>query len=570
MPKSKSQKAAVTLADGDSFGFPGAGELAAFRAVMQGLDARQAVERFAPAELQSGATARAVIGRTRRALQRAARDRGRCELVDLFDPAKARPGTKQAARLASTIEELRVTAMRAPFMGDDVAVWLSARTSAALHAAGIKTLASLALRQSRRKRWWVDVAGLGQSGAAAVEVFMARHANLLQRAGASLSMAAVQEVAPWESFVVPTELDGSRGQFRAPPERCTLTARNDYEALQAWIDRHESPATLRSYKKEAERLILWAVLERRKPLSSLGAEDATAYRSFLRRPTPRERWVGPSRPRASGDWKPFAGPLQANSVKYALTVIAGLFRWLVDQGYVWANPFSGLKVRGATSTTPIDLSHLFGQAEWRLVRGVADGLACSHGWGMAAAQRLCFILDFGHATGLRASELTAAVLGNVEINDRAEMWLASVGKGEKARKVFVPPKARRALDRYLGQRGLPVSPRLWTPETKLLARLEGEAEDGLTTSRLREILDRFFETAASVLETDNPALAEKLRRASTHWMRHTHATHALERGAELTTVRDNLGHASIATTSIYAHSDQVKRSRELSSAFDDE
>ncbi len=50
-------------------------------------------------------------------------------------------------------------------------------------------------------------------------------------------------------------------------------------------------------------------------------------------------------------------------------------------------------------------------------------------------------------------------------------------------------------------------------------------------------------------------------------MRHTHATHALARGAELTTVRDNLRHASVSTTSIYLHSDEVKRARQMDAAF---
>jgi site-specific recombinase XerD len=76
-----------------------------------------------------------------------------------------------------------------------------------------------------------------------------------------------------------------------------------------------------------------------------------------------------------------------------------------------------------------------------------------------------------------------------------------------------------------------------------------------------------FREAAGLIEADHPTLAEKLRRASPHWMRHTHATHALARGAELTTVRDNLRHASIATTSIYLHTDEVKRARQIRGAF---
>jgi site-specific recombinase XerD len=78
---------------------------------------------------------------------------------------------------------------------------------------------------------------------------------------------------------------------------------------------------------------------------------------------------------------------------------------------------------------------------------------------------------------------------------------------------------------------------------------------------------RFFSQAADVIRHDHPVAAEKLRHASPHWLRHTHASHALARGAELTTVRDNLRHASISTTSIYLHVDELKRARQISAAF---
>ena len=50
-------------------------------------------------------------------------------------------------------------------------------------------------------------------------------------------------------------------------------------------------------------------------------------------------------------------------------------------------------------------------------------------------------------------------------------------------------------------------------------------------------------------------------------MQHTHATHVLGRGAELTTVRDDLRHASVSTTFLYLHSDEVKRARQIGEAF---
>jgi hypothetical protein len=132
-----------------------------------------------------------------------------------------------------------------------------------------------------------------------------------------------------------------------------------------------------------------------------------------------------------------------------------------------------------------------------------------------------------------------------------------------------PSQARTALDRYLVERKLPVTPAQWHPYTPLIGSLEQDSVAAISGVRLWEITRRFFARAAEVIAADTPVLAEKLRRASPHWTRHTHATHALARGAELTTVRDNLRHASIATTSIYLHSDDVKRARQIRDAFAD-
>lgn len=80
-------------------------------------------------------------------------------------------------------------------------------------------------------------------------------------------------------------------------------------------------------------------------------------------------------------------------------------------------------------------------------------------------------------------------------------------------------------------------------------------------------MHRFFLKTADILQGDNQILAKKLHRASPHWMRHSHASHALACGAELTSVRDNLRRASIATTSMYLHGDDHKRIRQINTAF---
>lgn len=177
---------------------------------------------------------------------------------------------------------------------------------------------------------------------------------------------------------------------------------------------------------------------------------------------------------------------------------------MIQQRYVLANPFAGVKVRGVARGAALGVTRVFTEGEWSMILAVAEGLEWSHGWEAAAAQRLRFVLDFAYATGLRASELVDARLGMIEEDAQADRWLHVTGKGNKAGKV---------------------------------------------------------------VQEESPATAERLRRASPHWTRHTHATHALERGVDLTTVRDNLRHASISTTSTYLHTDEAKRARQLREAF---
>lgn len=472
-----------------------------------------------------------------------------------------------------------------PLISDVIETWFSARIARTLKEQGISTLADLTVRIPRRKRWWLALPGLGAASAKKIEAFFANYPQLTTNARA-LIIQTCPEIVPWENLPfmgLPGDLNGTRGTFRAPRAHCTLDAGNDYEAVQSWLSLHENKITHDSYRKEVERLILWAIKERGRALSSLTTEDAVAYRQFLHHPAPKSRWIGPARPRLSSEWKPFVGPLSPQSIAYALTVINGLFRWFMDKGYMLSNPFSGIKVKGANRANAMEISHTFTSGEWQLIRGVADGLEWSYGWQEKAAQRLRFILDFAYATGLRASELVGATLGAIEKDGHGDYWLHVMGKGQKIGKVALPPMAKLALEQYLVSRGLPTTPRYWKVDTLLIGSLQTDqpnASDnksagkdrskntaGITSARLRKLLERFFETVATTIEQEQPALAAKVRLATPHWMRHTHATHSLAKGVELTTVRDNLRHASIATTSIYLHEDDIKRAKQMREAF---
>ncbi|KWI26340.1 site-specific integrase [Burkholderia stagnalis] len=547
-------------------GFPEAASLAALRSWYAGLSSRAAVARYLPGRRAAGESSRGLIGALRRQLIAFAHCRHRPDLAAVFEHTMTERRDRANA-VERAIRTLQFLPAPQPQITDDVALWFAPRTVSALHAYGIRTLAELTVRIPRRRQWWLQIRGLGAIGAQTIETFFAAHPALTERARALITVAQPAGVVPWEQLRVPHEVDGSQGTFRAPREACTLNAKNDYDAIQAWLALHETTATQRAYRKEAERLILWAIVERGRALSSLTTDDAIAYRTFMRRPAPRERWIGPPRPRDSVEWRPFTGGLSARSTAYALTVISALFRWLIEQRYVLANPFAGVKVRGQATHPSLDTARGFTEGEWLLLRTLADGLEWSYGWSEPAAQRMRFLLDFGYATGLRANELVGAVLRDIRLDERGESWLHLIGKGGKPGRVALPPLATDALDQHLLERRLPMTRERWNPATPILASLGDDGGLGITEARLWRVMRRFFLKAAEEIQDEHPVLAEKLRRASPHWMRHSHASHALARGAELTAVRDNLRHASIATTSMYLRGDDLKRSRQFAEAF---
>lgn len=139
---------------------------------------------------------------------------------------------------------------------------------------------------------------------------------------------------PIERLQVPATLSGAAGSNRARGVARQVAADDDLSAVAAWLARYaEVPGTVATYRKEAERLLLWAVLQHGKPLSSLTHEDLLLYERFLADPQPAWRWVMASRKklgRASPDWRPFAGPLSTASVRHAMSILNALFAWLVE------------------------------------------------------------------------------------------------------------------------------------------------------------------------------------------------------------------------------------------------
>jgi len=87
-----------------------------------------------------------------------------------------------------------------------------------------------------------------------------------------------------------------------------------------------------------------------------------------------------------------------------------------------------------------------------------------------------------------------------------------------------------------------------------------DPRQGIAATTFYDQIKAFFADLASVLRGQGDAKgAERFARASTHWMRHSHASHAITSGMPIEIAPQNLGHASLATTTVYVTTEKRRR-----------
>jgi site-specific recombinase XerD len=142
-------------------------------------------------------------------------------------------------------------------------------------------------------------------------------------------------------------------------------------------------------------------------------------------------------------------------------------------------------------------------------------------------------------------------------------WLEVLGKGERERLVPATAEMMTELGTYRRTRGLPALP---SPgEATPLVLPIGQSFRPLTRAALHRIVKDVFSGAAEALRArgeDQAHRADRLGQASAHWLRHSAGSHMADQQLDLRLVRDNLGHASLTTTSQYLHVDDDRRHRE--------
>lgn len=369
------------------------------------------------------------------------------------------------------------------------------------------------------------------------------------------------DLVPLENLLVTAELSGKTGTNRAAGRR-QIDADDDRAAILAWLARYaDSPATLAAYRKEVERLMLWCVLQRGRALSDLSHEDLLVYQRFLTDPQPRERWImaaGQRPGRQSPSWRPFAGPLAPRSQAQAMSVLNGMFNWLVEAGYLAGNP---LALRRRTRVTrAAQITRLLPREHWEEVKAAIQCMPRSTPREAARADRARWVFSLLYVAGVRASELAALSMTSFYARSgsdgRSRWWLEIFGKGSKTRQVPVTDELLAELSHYRRSRGLSPLPRAGEAYPAVLP-LIGESTESISRQTVHEIVKEVVRLAAARLRArgrEHEAAAMHLESASTHWMRHTAGSHLSDR-LDIKSVRDHLGHENLATTSAYVHTE---------------
>ena len=212
------------------------------------------------------------------------------------------------------------------------------------------------------------------------------------------------------------------------------------------------------------------------------------------------------------------------SVARAVACYRGLYRFLVVDGRLKASPADDLRPPRAWKLLPRylsieDVDRLLAQPDTSIPRGLRDRA----------------LIELLYATGMRVSELVG--LRPADVNLEAS-YLTCMGKGSKERIVPIGDEAAKWVDRYVRES----RPRLLAKRTspRLFVNARGGGP-GLTRVGFWKIL-KGYAMQAGLSATLSP-----------HMLRHSFATHLLERGADLRAIQMMLGHADLSTTQIYTH-----------------
>ncbi|MFK5950459.1 MAG: site-specific integrase [Methylococcales bacterium] len=359
-------------------------------------------------------------------------------------------------------------------------------------------------------------------------------------------------------------------------------------ALKFLYSYNGSSATFNSYRREIERLLQWSWRIEKISVLKLKRENIEEFIRFCINPP--KAWIGiknvsrfenkDGNRYPNDNWRPFVvsiskseyskgakaetdkfRPSQA-SIKGTFTALSSFYEYLIQDNLVDSNPVALIKQKSKFIRKDQfkPMVRRISTLQWDYVLETAELMATDN---PHEHERTLFIMNCLFAMYLRISELvaderSAPVMSDFRKDNDKNWWFEVTGKGNKNRSITVCNDMLVALKRYrkhLGRSLLP-SPKEQIP---LITKLKGKGSV-TSTRQIRTIVQLCFDTAYNRMKKDGfkDDDAIELKTATVHWLRHTGISEDVKfRPREH--VRDDAGHASMATTDRYIDSDKRER-----------
>lgn len=361
-------------------------------------------------------------------------------------------------------------------------------------------------------------------------------------------------------------------------------------SLQYLSDYSAVPGTYNRFRSEVQRFLnyLWVVSER--TLVHVDSQVVTSYFKFLK--TPPASWVAPSifsgfqnnqgsraiNPR----WRPFTNQrsktkrYEASSVSLqsSRTALTSYFRFLRQHQIISGDPFLEVRrrnIRAKPSTVLNQQEHSvrrYTNWQWSYIRNTLEQSANVNSY----FERHLFIIITMKTLFLRISEISVRSIDGQtrvpvfsdfkqQVQHGEEFWVYNtLGKGDKKRSITCPDEFITFLKRWRSHLGCP-SPLPLPGE--LGAILPSKRGGGLSSRQIQRICEEGIMLAVRQMKADG-FLDEAIQLAAiaseTHYLRHTGASQAIEDGANIRHISEELGHSSAGfTEQIYVNADQRKR-----------
>ena len=261
------------------------------------------------------------------------------------------------------------------------------------------------------------------------------------------------------------------------------------------VERGLSPRTLVSYETDLQAYFAF-LAKSHKDLKTVTHEDLTDYL-----------------------WHRKSEGIQATSLARYIASLRAFYRFMIAEERIVKDPAAHIQTPRKAEKLPRYLS----------IDEVSRLMAAVRG-GKAAKVRLRAMLELMYAAGLRVGELTGITMDQLDLSVG---YVRVFGKGGKERIVPIGERAKLAVQGYLSQR----------PETAASVRsvFVSNRKTPMSTVQFWRLIRR-------------AALDAGIQKSVTpHTLRHSFASHLVQNGADLRSVQEMLGHASISTTQIYTH-----------------